>query len=394
MELEYERDAQGNIVMVYNGYTYVKQKRYKLSKKYAKWNCVEKDINCKGSLVTSLSKKSLELVSEHNHPSRSRAGVDQTTLSSVANSGTCTKPECIPSSVSQEEICNTDSSADNNCTLRTYTRSQSHQHQPSNKKINKMKISGTLSFTDIISQEFQPHKSALTCNSLPSNKSGKELNASSVVKLQFLCPQNSSGSQCIEWFKHLQNLKTQFPRLLTDECNVDVILASEGQSIKCHKVILTSRSVYFEKLLNETVANCRFPAVVFTDWRFWQLKALVECLYQGKVTVRDEKLPAFLSLLETLQIKGFQSMTEQTRLLSKNIHTDKQNLRHNLVRRNTNKNTVPEQIEINRIPVECQKRKQDVMESEDHIKTEGINPIFAEIILFHNRHYSDPIVLD
>lgn len=390
MVLKYEKDSQGNIVMVYNGYTYVKQKQYKQSKKYTKWICVAKHKNCKGSLLTSLSKKSPELVSEHNHPSHSRAGEDQTTLSSVANSDTCTEPEYIPSSVSQEEISNIDSSADNNYTLKT--RSQSHQQQPSNKQINKMK-SDTFPVTAIMSQEFQPHKRALASNSLPSNKSGKELHASA-VRLQFLHPQSSSGSECTEWYKYLQNLKTPFPRLLTDEHNVDIILASEGQSIKCHKVVLTSRSVYFEKLLNEIVANCHFPAVVFTDWRFWQMKAVIEYLYQGKVTVRDEKLPAFLSLSETLQIKGFQSPTEQTRLLSKNTCTDKQNSRHNLVRRNYNKNTVPEQTEINRIPIERQKRKQDLIESEDYMKTEGINPMFADIILFHNRYYCDPIVLD
>ncbi|VEN43952.1 unnamed protein product [Callosobruchus maculatus] len=54
---------------------------------------------------------------------------------------------------------------------------------------------------------------------------------------------------CVRWNSYQSNLQSAFPKLLTSEHFVDVTLACENEMLKCHKVVLSACSAYFEKLL-------------------------------------------------------------------------------------------------------------------------------------------------
>lgn len=397
MELEYLRDNQGNFMIKLSGFTYIKQKQYNHSKKCIQWNCVEEHKSCKACLLTySSKKKPPEFVNAHNHLPHSTSGKDETAFNETEPKSYKNHENISSKSVvNQEEISSIDSSENNfNFIVRSCLHNEC-QKQPGaasistklfpkyfSKELSKLQSNDTFSGIHIISQ---PCKSSLVSNAL-QNKSEKKLYPS-VLKLQSFhsVSQFSCGALSIEWITHHANLKTLFPALLLDEQNVDVILATEGQSIKCHKLMLIRSSVYFEKLLNEIIEDYCFPIVAFTDWHFWQLKALVEYLYCGKVTVTDKKLEDYFSFIETLQIKGLQSWSNQMCLLNMNGHSKKQNIEGNLVnqnRLNSKTNTILEQTNDNHTPVKCQKRKRDLIENSSNIKADGVNTKFAKFISF------------
>ncbi|KAL0281174.1 UNVERIFIED_CONTAM: hypothetical protein PYX00_002238 [Menopon gallinae] len=107
---------------------------------------------------------------------------------------------------------------------------------------------------------------------------------------------------CVRWNSYKSNLQTAFPKLLTSEHFVDVTLACEKQFIKCHKIVLSACSAYFETLL---VNNpCQHPIIFMKDVQFWEIKALVEFMYKGEVNVSQNQLDSLLKSAESLQIRG------------------------------------------------------------------------------------------
>ncbi|XP_014286744.1 protein bric-a-brac 1 isoform X3 [Halyomorpha halys] len=116
-------------------------------------------------------------------------------------------------------------------------------------------------------------------------------------------PQPSQPPEvCLKWNSYHSNMQATFPSLLNNEQFVDVTLACEGRSIKCHKVMLSACSSYFEELLSQN--PCQHPIVFMRDLKFWEVQALVEFMYSGEVNVAQEKLPSLLAAAEALQIKG------------------------------------------------------------------------------------------
>ncbi|XP_023711149.1 broad-complex core protein isoforms 1/2/3/4/5 isoform X2 [Cryptotermes secundus] len=112
----------------------------------------------------------------------------------------------------------------------------------------------------------------------------------------------SSQQFCVKWNSYSSNLQNVFPRLLTSEHFVDITLACEGQMIKCHKVVLSACSTYFENLL---VHNpCQHPIIFMKDMKHWEVQALVDFMYKGEVNVSQEELNSLLVAAEALQIRG------------------------------------------------------------------------------------------
>nr|CAD7453523.1 unnamed protein product [Timema tahoe] len=107
---------------------------------------------------------------------------------------------------------------------------------------------------------------------------------------------------CLRWFTYQTNMQDALPIMLLNEQFVDVTLAAEGQSVKCHKVILSACSPYFEKLLSEN--PCEHPIIIMKDLKFSHIQALVDFMYNGEVNVIENELPSLLAAAKTLQIKG------------------------------------------------------------------------------------------
>ncbi|GLH03151.1 Protein bric-a-brac 2, partial [Gryllus bimaculatus] len=107
---------------------------------------------------------------------------------------------------------------------------------------------------------------------------------------------------CVKWNSYSSNLQSVFPRLLNSEHFVDITLACEGQMIKCHKVVLSACSTYFEKLLVQN--PCQHPIIFMKDMKHWEVQALVDFMYRGEVNVSQEELNSLLVAAEALQIRG------------------------------------------------------------------------------------------
>ncbi|XP_021962314.1 broad-complex core protein isoforms 1/2/3/4/5 isoform X2 [Folsomia candida] len=110
---------------------------------------------------------------------------------------------------------------------------------------------------------------------------------------------------CVRWGNFDSNIVSMFTKLRTAEHFVDATLWCEGKTIKCHKMILSACSTYFEKLLTENPNP--HPIIFLKDMRFWEITALVEFMYKGEVSIHQEKLQSLLRAAESLQIKGLGS---------------------------------------------------------------------------------------
>jgi len=114
---------------------------------------------------------------------------------------------------------------------------------------------------------------------------------------------------CLRWNNHQTNLLSVFDQLLQVEAFCDVTLAVDGASIKCHKMVLAACSNYFQSLFMEN--TCKHPIVFLKDIRFNQIRALLDYMYHGEVSVEEAELPALLKIAEALKVKGLVESEEE-----------------------------------------------------------------------------------
>ncbi|XP_031786934.1 protein abrupt [Nasonia vitripennis] len=111
-----------------------------------------------------------------------------------------------------------------------------------------------------------------------------------------------SSQICLKWNSFLNNIASSFESLWQEEGLVDVTLASDGQCLTAHKVILSASSPFFKKLFQTN--PCQHPVIILQDVHFTELEALLVFIYKGEVNIEQKNLPALLKAAETLQIRG------------------------------------------------------------------------------------------
>lgn len=114
----------------------------------------------------------------------------------------------------------------------------------------------------------------------------------------------------IRWNNYTSVLQNVFRKLLEGEQFVDVTLACEGQSIKCHRVILSACSTYFDRILSDNPTSNL--VIYLKDMKFWELRALVTFMYNGEVSISQQKLPHLCKAAEALKVKGLAHDTSLT----------------------------------------------------------------------------------
>ncbi|XP_019875972.2 uncharacterized protein LOC109603910 isoform X1 [Aethina tumida] len=115
---------------------------------------------------------------------------------------------------------------------------------------------------------------------------------------------------CLRWNSHHQNMQNSFPSLLLKEQYVDVTLVAEGKTLKCHRLILSSCSPYFEEVLGG-ISPHQHPVLFMRDIPFWILKCLLDFMYSGEVHIYQAKLQDLLNVAELLKIKGLTGTKEE-----------------------------------------------------------------------------------
>ena len=115
---------------------------------------------------------------------------------------------------------------------------------------------------------------------------------------------NGKNNQCsLKWNNYEENLLSVFDQLLQQEALVDVTLATEGKSLRCHKVVLSACSSYFKSILSDT-DQTQHPIVILRDVSYAELKFIVQYMYKGEMNVSQEELPSILKIAEDLQLHG------------------------------------------------------------------------------------------
>jgi Cys2His2 zinc finger developmental/cell cycle regulator len=116
---------------------------------------------------------------------------------------------------------------------------------------------------------------------------------------------------CLRWNNHQSNLLAVFEDLLHNEAFVDVTLACDSKVLKAHKLVLSACSPYFQSLLFGNPD--RHPIVFLKDVKFAEMRALLEFMYRGEVSVDQDCLDSLLKVAESLRIKGLAEVSYDRR---------------------------------------------------------------------------------
>eukprot|EP00092_Neocalanus_flemingeri_P002323 GFUD01002481.1.p1 GENE.GFUD01002481.1~~GFUD01002481.1.p1 ORF type:complete len:605 (-),score=132.40 GFUD01002481.1:649-2463(-) len=117
---------------------------------------------------------------------------------------------------------------------------------------------------------------------------------------------------CLKWDNFQSNLTDTFDQLRKTEDFVDVTLTVGGRSIKCHKVVLSASSPYFAQLFSGTPGQ--HPIVILNDIQFNDLKMVVEYMYRGEISVKQEQLESIMQVAEALGVRGLVDVSGQPSL--------------------------------------------------------------------------------
>merc|ERR1719507_2569010 len=90
------------------------------------------------------------------------------------------------------------------------------------------------------------------------------------------------------------------------------LLLSMNSFWKCHKIVLAASSDYFQKLFIDN--NSEHPIVFLKDVLVSQVKAILDYMYRGEVSVAQQELPALLRVAELLRVKGMIEESKEAKL--------------------------------------------------------------------------------
>lgn len=91
-------------------------------------------------------------------------------------------------------------------------------------------------------------------------------------------------------------------KLLDEQKFVDVSLVCEMKTFKAHQTVLSACSPYFEQVLEENPHP--HPIIILRDVKEGEMTALLQYMYRGEVSVRDDELSGFLQTARALKVRG------------------------------------------------------------------------------------------
>ena len=134
-----------------------------------------------------------------------------------------------------------------------------------------------------------------------------------------------SEKLCLQWNNFQDNIKSAFGNLREDKDFKDVTLVCEdGQQVEAHKVVLTSSSPFFQKLLRRK--KHPHPLIYMRGVNYADLLAIIDFLYLGEANVFQENLDSFLAIAEELELKGLMRNTAVERVEDLDVAKNPQNL--------------------------------------------------------------------
>ena len=125
----------------------------------------------------------------------------------------------------------------------------------------------------------------------------------------------------LNWDKHVKNISEAFQSLRHDEHLCDVTLACEGLQLQAHKVVLSAGSSFFGQILRNH--KHPHPLVFLRGVESKHMESLLDFMYLGEVSVKQEELEVFIKIGEELGVRGLISEESSTDLNQNNHCPDK-----------------------------------------------------------------------
>ena len=117
-----------------------------------------------------------------------------------------------------------------------------------------------------------------------------------------------SEKLCLKWNEWKEAVNSAFGTLRNDKEFTDVTLACEdGQQMEAHKVILSSLSPFFQKILQKN--KHPHPLIYLKGFQSKDFVSILDFLYSGEANVYQEDLDSFLAIAEEIQLKGLTGQT-------------------------------------------------------------------------------------
>ena len=116
-------------------------------------------------------------------------------------------------------------------------------------------------------------------------------------------------SYSFKWNDYKENIVSSYQDLRKDSEFSDVTLLCEGdQQIEAHKIILTSTSHFFSRVLKRNSHS--HPLIYMRGVSAKDLTAVVDFIYHGETDILQDDLDGFMALAEELQLKGISGSQE------------------------------------------------------------------------------------
>ncbi|KAH9632741.1 hypothetical protein HF086_013113 [Spodoptera exigua] len=113
---------------------------------------------------------------------------------------------------------------------------------------------------------------------------------------------NNAPQFSLRWNNYVSHVTESFNVLRFENDLVDVTLCCDGGKIKAHKMLLSACSSYFKQIFKEN--PCQHPVIIFRNFKFEDLNAIINFMYHGEVNIFQEQLESFLLTAEFLEVKG------------------------------------------------------------------------------------------
>ena len=127
----------------------------------------------------------------------------------------------------------------------------------------------------------------------------------------------------LKWDSFQSNIQRSFQDVKDDSDFSDVTLVCEdGVIFEVHRVIIAVSSGFFNRILR-TVKNSH-PLVYMRGMKGHEVKAVIEFIYNGEVTISDEDLDSFLNITKDLELKGLNeqiNVTKKATTRTQNVNT-------------------------------------------------------------------------
>ena len=111
----------------------------------------------------------------------------------------------------------------------------------------------------------------------------------------------------LKWDNYGNSIADSFKKFRVEETFCDVTLWTEKESLKCHQVILSSCSSFFERILSRNQGtSC--TSVYLHGISSNTLRNLVTFMYESELTISQEDIPELLEVASVLEVKGLSQM--------------------------------------------------------------------------------------